>query len=103
MTIPDLGVVGEGEGDRVEPPPSKRIKLSSPQPPSHNNINAPQKSTNAAKMDDEKPNVAGGGTGFQPEREAKVGIVHFVNSSNPGFSGILKQRYVQLSSTSSRR
>jgi hypothetical protein len=29
----------------------------------------------------------------QREREAQAGILCFVNESNPGFSGILKQRY----------
>jgi len=31
-------------------------------------------------------------TGFQPEKEIAVGITHFVNSENPGFQGVLKQR-----------
>lgn len=35
-------------------------------------------------------------TGFQPDREAQVGIIHFVNSANVGFTGTLKQRYVKL-------
>ncbi|KAG0648526.1 tRNA pseudouridine(13) synthase [Hyphodiscus hymeniophilus] len=33
-------------------------------------------------------------TGFQPEREAEVGILHFVNEKKLGFTGTLKQRYV---------
>lgn len=34
--------------------------------------------------------------GFQPEREAQVGIVHFVNTTNVGFTGTLKQRYTDF-------
>jgi hypothetical protein len=30
----------------------------------------------------------------QRDRETQAGILCFVNESNPGFSGILKQRYV---------
>ena len=30
----------------------------------------------------------------EPEREAEAGILHYVNKSNPGFQGVLKQRYV---------
>lgn len=33
-------------------------------------------------------------TGFQPDREAQVGILKFVNEKNAGFTGTLKQRYV---------
>lgn len=29
----------------------------------------------------------------QCDREAQAGILYYVNESNPGFSGILKQRY----------
>jgi len=32
--------------------------------------------------------------GFEPGKEAAVGILCFVNDSNPGFVGTLKQRYV---------
>ncbi|KAH7321647.1 pseudouridine synthase [Rhexocercosporidium sp. MPI-PUGE-AT-0058] len=35
-------------------------------------------------------------TGFQPEKEIAVGITHFVNSENPGFQGVLKQRYTDF-------
>lgn len=31
----------------------------------------------------------------QRERESQAGILCYVNESNPGFSGILKQRYVR--------
>jgi len=33
-------------------------------------------------------------TGFQPDREAEVGITEHVNTENRGFSGVFKQRYV---------
>lgn len=33
---------------------------------------------------------------LQIEKEAKAGILRYVNETNPGFSGILKQRYVTL-------
>lgn len=33
-------------------------------------------------------------TGFEPEREKSCAIIHFVNPSNPGFTGVLKQRYL---------
>ena len=32
--------------------------------------------------------------GFQPDREAQVGILQFINEKNAGFTGTLKQRYV---------
>jgi len=33
-------------------------------------------------------------TGFQPDREVEVGILHVVNSANKGFTGVLKHRCV---------
>lgn len=51
----------------------------------------------AAKMDEPVVKMAITETGFQPEREKECGILHFVNESNPGFTGVLKQRYVLLS------
>ncbi|PQE22202.1 pseudouridine synthase Pus7 protein [Rutstroemia sp. NJR-2017a WRK4] len=32
----------------------------------------------------------------EPEREAEAGILHYVNKSNPGFQGVLKQRYTDF-------
>ena len=45
-------------------------------------------------MDDTITQTVVSDSGFQPEREAQVGILHFVNSENIGFTGTLKQRYV---------
>jgi tRNA pseudouridine13 synthase len=47
-------------------------------------------------MEDRKTQLVISDNGFQPEREAQVGILHFVNLSNPGFSGTLKQRCVLM-------
>ena len=44
-------------------------------------------------MDDSINQTVMSDTGFQPEREVQVGILHFVNSENIGFTGTLKQRY----------
>ncbi|PQE12108.1 uridine synthase protein [Rutstroemia sp. NJR-2017a BVV2] len=32
----------------------------------------------------------------EPDREAEAGILHYVNKSNPGFQGVLKQRYTDF-------
>ena len=73
-------------------PPHKRQKLApSPHPPSIDTIITQDKP--AAKMDNRATKmIAATDTGFQPEREFEVGVMHFVNASNPGFSGTLKQR-----------
>lgn len=71
-------------------PPPKRQKLATGQP-SIVNQTKPRKD---AKMDDRLTRLAPVDNGFQPEREAEVGILYYVNPSNPGFSGTLKQRYV---------
>jgi hypothetical protein len=77
-------------------PPTKRQKISA-EAPSIINTTQPvgtPKSGKDVKMDDRKTHLVVVDNGFQPEREAEVGILHFVNTSNPGFSGTLKQRYV---------
>jgi hypothetical protein len=77
-------------------PPTKRQKISA-ETPSIVNTTQPVTTTQPGKdvkMDDRKTHLAVVDNGFQPEREAEVGILHFVNTSNPGFSGTLKQRYV---------
>lgn len=74
--------------DVVSEPPPKRQKMS---PSSTINTTQPDKDV---KMDDRKTQLVVLDSGFQYEREAQVGILHFVNLSNPGFSGTLKQRYV---------
>lgn len=77
-------------------PPTKKQKITTETP---STINTTQSDTatqpsKGVKMDDRKTNLAVVDNGFQPEREAQVGILHFVNTANPGFSGTLKQRYV---------
>jgi len=66
----------------MEPPP-KRQKLSSP----------PPTISTATNMDRTNQTVLSE-TGFQPDREAEVGITEYVNTENRGFSGVFKQRYV---------
>jgi hypothetical protein len=74
-------------------PPRKRQRLSptTQHPPSSTNATLPQ----AAKMEDHtiKETVMSD-SGFQPDREAQAGILHFVNKQSLGFTGTLKQRYV---------
>ena len=41
-----------------------------------------------------KPKIAQISTGLSHSREREVGILNWVNEKNPGFEGILKQRYV---------
>lgn len=83
-------------------PPSKRQKLStststsSTPPPSTSQPSQSSHPTRDVKMDDRPTEfqVAVTENGFNHEREAQVGIVHFVNETNQGFNGTLKQRYV---------
>lgn len=42
----------------------------------------------------ETPKIAQISTGLTHSREREVGILNWVNEKNPGFEGILKQRYV---------
>ncbi len=77
-------------------PPTKKQKITTETP---STINTTQSDSaiqppKGVKMDDRKTHLVVVDNGFQPEREAQVGILHFVNTSNPGFSGTLKQRYV---------
>ncbi|KAL3427084.1 tRNA pseudouridine synthase d [Phlyctema vagabunda] len=105
-------VVAEREGaEDAAAPPAKRVKLSETQQSINptltststpnfaathsNNINN-NTSSDTANMVDKTPQPGGANSGFQPEREAEVGILHFVNSTNPGFSGVLKQRYTDF-------
>lgn len=85
-------------------PPRKRQRLSPPlqsqsQPQLQSStINPSEKTTTtAATTAVMEARVPVTDTGFQPGREAAVGIREFVNASNPGFSGTLKQRYVLIS------
>lgn len=43
----------------------------------------------------EKPKIAEVSTNLSHSREREVGILNWVNEKNPGFEGILKQRYVE--------
>ncbi|KAE9374717.1 pseudouridine synthase [Stipitochalara longipes BDJ] len=76
----------------VEGPPTKKQKIS-PSTPSNVTTTQPAKDV---KMDDRKTLLAIVDNGFQPERESQVGVLCFVNASNPGFSGTLKQRYTDF-------
>jgi tRNA pseudouridine13 synthase len=75
-------------------PPRKRQRLSPPPPPFTSSTTTQEAESKIAKMDDTIKQAVVSDTGFQPEREAQVGILHFVNSENIGFTGTLKQRYV---------
>ena len=72
-------------GEAATEPPRKRQKLS-PTPTSNTDDNKAKMDSKASRLD-----VIGE---TSDGREAEVGILHFVNASNPGFSGVLKQRYV---------
>jgi hypothetical protein len=94
--------------------PRKRQKLSAPpseeasQPPAPGAATGPQdttiqpsqlplpSSTPVAAMDEPVVKMPLTETGFQPERERNCAILFFVNTSNPGFTGVLKQRYVHV-------
>jgi tRNA pseudouridine13 synthase len=77
--------------------PRKRQKLSPGASPSHPDTSTqpvPPDGKPVAAMDEPLVTMALSETGFQPERETECAILHFVNASNPGFTGVLKQRYV---------
>ena len=77
----------------VAEPPRKRQRLS-PLPSTTTTIATTQEAkSKVAKMDSTINQIVISDTGFQPEREVQVGILHFVNSENIGFTGTLKQRY----------
>ncbi|TVY50580.1 Multisubstrate pseudouridine synthase 7 [Lachnellula cervina] len=89
--------VGEAATATGVEPPRKRQKLS-PTP----NPNTTTTTTTTTTTDDNKPTMD-----HRPSKldvvgetsdgkEAEVGILHFVNASNPGFSGVLKQRYTDF-------
>jgi hypothetical protein len=86
-----VAVVDVQVADELEPP-RKRARLSpSTNSPSTNTIQQPPK--DVMIMEPYTVQTVMSDSGFQPEREFQVGILHFVNSSNPGFTGTLKQRY----------
>jgi tRNA pseudouridine13 synthase len=79
-------VVSESH-DLLEPA-RKRQKLSPPPPQPVHAAN-----TFVSKTMSEAQAMAHNLMLAQREREAQAGILCFVNESNPGFCGILKQRY----------
>lgn len=86
-------------GEAAQEPPRKRQKLS-PTPTPTSNTNTVTTDDNKSKMDSKPTRLDTVGE-ISDGREAEVGILHFVNTSNPGFSGILKQRYVHCIFSSS--
>jgi hypothetical protein len=84
-----MASVVSGTPDLLEPA-RKRQKLSPPTPgPSAYEANNVVTNTLS-----EAQAIAHSLMMSQREREAQAGILCFVNESNPGFSGILKQRCV---------
>lgn len=85
--------------------PPKRQKLSSSHNPSTSTpyITTHPTALGAAAKSSTRTQIVMSESGFQPDREEQVGISHFVNTSNVGFTGVLKQRYAWLSSTRARR
>ncbi|RDL32109.1 uncharacterized protein BP5553_09511 [Venustampulla echinocandica] len=77
--------------------PSKRQKISNTQRSSLSNT-VEHQAMEKAKMADVINNfgVIDGNRTTSDSREADVGILHFVNTSNPGFSGTLKMRYTDF-------
>ncbi|KAH8683181.1 pseudouridine synthase [Tricladium varicosporioides] len=79
------------------PRPSKRQKISRSSSPGNASLSR-QIVTESPKMGDATATMQALGTkSIAPgDREAEVGIKHFVNTSNPGFNGILKMRYTDF-------
>lgn len=77
--------------EEVSEPSPKRRKLSTPTTTKHPTL---VENPIVSKTMPESQNMAQGSMGSQLNREDQVGILCFVNESNPGFSGILKQRCV---------
>ena len=89
--------------DNLEPRPSKRQKLHLVQPLEQStqlaekgdNIQTLEPLSETANVQQlPKKRTIMSSTGFQPEREVEVGILHVVNSTNKGFTGVLKHRLV---------
>lgn len=83
--------------DVVAEPPRKRQKLSPPPSTATTTTTknvAGEQTVEAMNEPKTQMQIVVSDNGFQPEREQAVGILHFVNATNPGFSGTLKQRYV---------
>ncbi|TVY32760.1 Multisubstrate pseudouridine synthase [Lachnellula subtilissima] len=82
---------GEGKGEAANGPPRKRQKLS-PNPNTNSTTTTDDNKTNMDHRSSKLDVVGETSDG----KEAEVGILHFVNASNPGFSGVLKQRYTDF-------
>ncbi len=82
----------DSTGGEMLEPARKRQKLS---PSISSTHYAPLKSTVTQAMAEARQ-TAEATMVSQLNREAQTGILCFVNETNPGFSGILKQRYEGL-------
>ncbi|KAG9246619.1 putative Multisubstrate pseudouridine synthase 7 [Calycina marina] len=91
-------VISKKAGDGLQPP-AKRLRLQSEvttqiqdqlQPAQTGKITPLVTETHIAKR------TIISSSGFQPQRELEVGILHVVNSSNKGFLGVLKHRYTDF-------
>ncbi|TVY34387.1 Multisubstrate pseudouridine synthase [Lachnellula occidentalis] len=81
-------------GEAATEPPRKRQKLSPTPTPTPNTTTT---TTDGKKANmDHKPSRLDVVGETSDGKEAEVGILHFVNASNPGFSGVLKQRYTDF-------
>ncbi|TVY17982.1 Multisubstrate pseudouridine synthase 7 [Lachnellula arida] len=83
--------VSVGEAAAGVEPPRKRQKLS-PTPNTNTTTTTDDNKTNM----DHRPSKLDVVGETSDGKEAEVGILHFVNASNPGFSGVLKQRYTDF-------
>ena len=84
--------------DDLEPRPSKRQKLQQLEQAAQlaekgESVQQlePPSGTEIVQQQPKKRTIMSS-TGFQPEREIEVGILHVVNSANKGFTGVLKHR-----------
>jgi len=91
--------------DELEPRPTKRQKLQQVQQqeqPAHLSesgevpqiLEQPSQTETVQQLPKRRTIMSS--TGFQPEREVEVGILHVVNSANKGFTGVLKHRCVTV-------
>ncbi|KAI9744129.1 MAG: hypothetical protein M1818_002281 [Claussenomyces sp. TS43310] len=80
-------------------PARKRQRLSQPSPSRTTSASfseARRNSPTDTTVSSPSPNFIQSTSSEEMEREAKAGILQFVNETNPGFSGILKQRYTDF-------
>jgi hypothetical protein len=79
---------------RMEDSPRKRQKLSPPPPAPSAHVTEPPSENTTVAMEDYQDHSAANAQ-RDLGREESVGIRCFVNQTNKGFSGILKQRQVK--------